>query len=119
MNEAHYTASPGTLDYCRLNNIMIQAWAPVAGGKLFNSPAQVDERVKNAASIISEMAESKRTSKEAIILAWLLRHPAGIQPIIGTTNPERIIASCLADEIELSREEWYALFVAARGKVVP
>jgi predicted oxidoreductase len=53
------------------------------------------------------------------MLSWLLRHPAGIQPIIGTTKPERIRASCLADQISLSREEWYALFVAARGAGVP
>jgi predicted oxidoreductase len=65
------------------------------------------------------MATAKQTSKEAIVLAWLLRHPAGIQPIIGTTNPERVVASCLADGISLSREEWYALFIAGRGEALP
>ena len=50
-----------------------------------------------------------------IVLTWLLRHPAGIQPIVGTTKPERVAASCLADNVELSREEWYQLFSAARG----
>ena len=53
------------------------------------------------------------------MLAWLLRHPAGIQPIIGTTKPERVKASCLADDVELTREEWYALFIAARGEPLP
>ncbi len=119
MEGGQYTSAPGTLEYCRLNNIMIQAWAPVAGGRLFNQTQQADDRLRNLTEMISSMAKTKQTSQEAIMLAWLLRHPAGIQPIIGSTNPERIIASCLADKVELSREEWYALFVAARGKAVP
>jgi predicted oxidoreductase len=119
MEGGQYTSAPGTLDYCRLNNIMIQAWAPVAGGKLFHPAQQTDERLKNLAEMISSMAKAKQTSREAVMLAWLLHHPADIQPIIGSTNPDRITASCLADNVELSREEWYALFVAARGKPVP
>jgi predicted oxidoreductase len=119
MEGGHFTAAPGTLDYCRLNDIMIQAWAPVAGGKLFNSVQQTEEHLKNLAEMISSMAKERQTSREAIMLAWLLRHPAGIQPIIGTTNPERIIASSEADNVTLTREEWYELFVAARGKAVP
>ena len=113
-----HTAVMGTLDYCRLNGIMIQAWAPVAGGKLIHPPAG-DERAARAASLIARMAQEKSTTKEAIILGWLLRHPAPVQPIIGTTNPERIKASCAADMITLSREEWYGLLVAVRGKPVP
>jgi len=109
----------GTLDYCRLNNIITQAWSPVAGGKLFNPPKNSEKRVKKAAAMVTRIAEEKRTSKEAIVLAWLLRHPAGIQPIIGTTKPERVKASCLADDVELTREEWYALFIAARGEPLP
>ena len=65
------------------------------------------------------MAKEKDTSLEAIVLAWLLRHPAGIQPVVGTTRPERVAASCLADGIGLSREEWHQLFVAARGGPMP
>ncbi|MET0892917.1 MAG: aldo/keto reductase, partial [Pseudoxanthomonas sp.] len=61
----------------------------------------------------------KDVSPEAILLAWLLRHPAGIQPVIGTGNPQRLIAGCQADTIELSREEWYALLAAARGAPAP
>jgi predicted oxidoreductase len=53
------------------------------------------------------------------VLAWLLRHPAPIQPVIGTTRPERVRACCLADSVKLTREEWYALFTAARGASVP
>jgi predicted oxidoreductase len=107
------------LDYCRLNNIQVQAWTPVARGVIFNPPADADESVMNLAEQISTYAEQKETSKEAIALAWLLKHPIGIQPIVGTTNQERIANSCKADEIELSREEWYTLFTIARGNPVP
>jgi predicted oxidoreductase len=53
------------------------------------------------------------------LIAWLLRHPAGIQPIIGTTNPTRIAGACQADDLALTREEWYRLFEAGRGGPVP
>jgi predicted oxidoreductase len=114
-----YTAAMGTLDYCRLNGIMIQAWAPVAGGKLISPPGEADAATQRAAALIAQLAAEKSTSKEAIALAWLLRHPAKIQPIIGTTNHARLIASCAADAVTLSREEWYGLLAAARGKPVP
>jgi predicted oxidoreductase len=109
----------GTLDYCRQHDILIQAWAPLAQGKLSNPPPEGPDRVKRAAEVVARLAETKQTTREAIVLAWLLRHPAPIQPIIGTTRPERIRTCCLADEIELSREEWYLLFEAARGAPVP
>jgi len=115
----NYTAATGTLDYCRRNEVMIQAWAPVAGGKLFNPPEQADERVRETAGLVARLAQEKNTSQEAIVLAWLLRHPARIQPIIGTTNPDRLVASCLADDVVLAREEWFALFVTARGAPLP
>jgi predicted oxidoreductase len=114
-----YHAADGTLDYCRLNDIMVQAWAPVANGKLFNRPQDAPPDVARVCETIAKLADEKQTTKEAIAIAWLLRHPARIQPIIGTTNPDRVTASCLADSIELSREEWYELFAAARNIRVP
>lgn len=114
-----YTSALGTLDYCRLHDILIQAWAPVAGGNLIDPRPDADPASHRAATLIARLAAEKGTPREAVALAWLLRHPAGIQPIIGTTNPDRLIASCTADTLTLSREEWYALLVAARGKPVP
>lgn len=114
-----YTAAAGTLDYCRLHHMMIQAWSPVAGGTLIDPPPEAEARVRKTAERVAELAKDKDTSKEAIVLAWLLRHPARIQPLVGTTNPARLVASCLADRLDLSREEWYALFVAARGTSLP
>jgi predicted oxidoreductase len=114
-----YTAALGTLDYCRLHGIMIQAWAPVAGGNLIDPGPNADAAAQRVAPLIARLAEEKGTTREAVVLAWLLRHPAGIQPVVGTTNRDRLIASCAADSVTLSREEWYALLVAARGKPVP
>ncbi len=101
----------GTLDYCRLNDITVQAWSPLALGEFNNND--------NLLKIISEIAKDKNVSNEAIVTAWLLKHPAKIQPVIGTRRPERIAAICRADSIELTREEWFKLFIAARGEDLP
>jgi predicted oxidoreductase len=65
------------------------------------------------------MATQKGVSSEAILIAWILRHPARIQPLPGTTNPERIRAVAEAEQVSLTREEWYHLFVAGRGEKLP
>ncbi len=116
---AHYTNATGILEYCRAQEMILQAWAPVAGGRLMDPPRDADAGITRAAALVARLAQLRNTSREAIALAWLLRHPAPIQPILGTTNPERVAASCLADEIELTREEWYALLEAARGEPAP
>jgi predicted oxidoreductase len=114
----HALAS-GILDYCRLTDVMIQAWSPVAQGLLFNPPADAAPNVLAVAERVAALAAEKGTTPEAIALAWILRHPAGIQPIVGTTKPERVRASVLADGVTLSREEWYELLIASRGAPVP
>ena len=114
-----HTGAMGTLDYCRLNGIMIQAWAPVAGGKLITPGPDAGEPAQRTAALIAHLAAEKDTTREAVALAWLLRHPVGIQPVIGTTHRDRLIASCAADTVSLTREEWYALLMAAQGKPVP
>ena len=119
MTVAPYANTQETLEYCRLNDIMIQAWSPVAGGQLFNPSDDAPENVKNTAALIAELAKEKNTTPEAIAFAWLLRHPMGIQPIIGTLKAHRISDSVKADDVELSRVEWYKLLETARGAAVP
>jgi predicted oxidoreductase len=109
----------GTLDYCRRHGILVQAWSPVARGALLKPPADATPPVREAAAAVAALAAARETTPEAIALAWLLRHPAPIQPIIGTCRSERIAASCQADTITLTRAEWYTLLVAARGGPVP
>ena len=111
-----YAASTGIIDYCRLNEIQIQAWSPLANGKIFNTE---NENLKEISNQLSIYADEKDTSTEAIAISWLLKHPAGIQPVIGTTNKQRIINSCEADKIKLTREEWYNLFSISRSSAVP
>jgi predicted oxidoreductase len=118
-DEVRYSAATGILDYCRLHEMLVQAWSPVAVGDLIDPPEKAPARVRKAARQVANLAKAKGTSREAIALAWLLRHPAGIQPVVGSTKPERIAAAALADAVELSREEWYTLLEAARGVSLP
>jgi predicted oxidoreductase len=109
----------GTLEYCRLNDITVQAWSPVAHGRIAKAAlGEGDSRMRAAAAVATMLAAKKGVGMDAILLAWLLRHPAGIQPILGTTNPERIKEACKADGVELTREEWYELLTAGRGAPV-
>jgi predicted oxidoreductase len=110
----------GTLEYCRLHDITIQAWSPLARGALSGKPLEgADARVVRAAEVVAEIARERGVSREAIVIAWLLRHPAQIQPVLGTTQPGRIAAACQADAVDLTREEWYRLFIAGRGAPMP
>jgi predicted oxidoreductase len=108
-----------TLDYCRLQDIQVQAYSPLRGaniGKppnLLNPPTDASAEVHKAIETLQTIARSHDTSPAAVMLAWLLHHPAGIVPIIGATKVEHVIDNCAADRIELSRAEWYSLLRAA------
>ncbi|CAN4279859.1 aldo/keto reductase [Pseudoxanthomonas sp. LjRoot125] len=114
-----YASAAGTLDHARLHDIRVQAWSPLAGGKLATTSEFSDPVIRETSTLLRQLAEAKGVAPEAIQLAWLLRHPAGLQPIVGTTDPVRLVACAAADTVQLSREEWYALFTAARGARVP
>ena len=105
------------LDYCRLNDITIQAWSPLQigmfGGTFIDNP-DFPELNK----VLAELADRERVSKMAIALAWILRHPAKMQAIIGTMNPDHIKDACDATMVELSHHDWYQLYLAA-GKFLP
>jgi predicted oxidoreductase len=112
--------SEGTVEFCRTEDITIQAWSPLARGRVSGRPSTPrSARLEETAAVVAELAAARTVSREAILIAWLLRHPARIQPIIGTTNPGRIAGACQADDLELTREEWYRLFTAGRGGPVP
>ena len=107
----------GTLDQCLAERITPMAWSPLAKGILLDS-AQ-DERTQKLPSLLAKLAAEKSATPAAIALAWLLRHPSHMQPIIGSVNPERIREATRADAIELTRGEWYELLTAARGTPLP
>lgn len=118
-NQESTALASGLLDYCRLHRILIQAWGPVAGGQLISPNENASDNVKTTASIITSMSLKYNVTKEAVALGWLLYHPAGIQPIIGTSRPERVIASCMVDDLHMDREMWYSLYIAGRGRPLP
>lgn len=114
-----FTGAVGLLEYCRLNNILVQAWSPTAQGRLANAAGNASDRELRICSVVQAIAKQRNVPADAIVLAWLLRHPAGIQPIVGTTNPQHLRDDCAADGVDLTREEWWRLFVASRGGTLP
>ncbi|WP_042200330.1 aldo/keto reductase [Paenibacillus camerounensis] len=114
------TFPEGTVEYCRMENIQLQAWGPLAQGSFSGRSLEGQpENVVQTAALVSSLAGQKNTTPEAIVLAWLMTHPAAIQPVIGTVNPKRIAACAGADKVELSRKEWYELYISSRGEKLP
>jgi len=111
----------GTLDQCLIERVTPMAWSPLGGGLLADGPGRLlnwqrdydPEPVKPA---LDEVAGAHGVSRAAVAMAWLMRHPAGVVPVIGSTRPDRIREAASADAIELTREDWYRLLVAAQGK---
>jgi predicted oxidoreductase len=112
----------GTLEYCRTHAVRLQAWGSLAqgiySGSTAHRPTPAD---RETAALVADLARDKDTTPEAIVLGWLMRHPAGIEPVIGTASPDRIRAcgDAVGQAARMSRVEWYRLFTAARGAAVP
>lgn len=114
----------GTLDQCLIEGITPLAWSPLAGGLLANGAKkllkwQEGYCVEAILTALDAIAKARGTTRMVVALAWLLRHPSKIVPIVGSTNPSRIREAVQATEIELTREEWYRLLAAARGEPLP
>ncbi len=104
------------LDYCRLKGITIQAWSPFQYG-FFEGVFLDNPQFPELNEKLSQLGEKYSASPQALATAWILRHPAGMQVITGSTNAERLADICTACEIELTREDWYALYLAAGNKL--
>ncbi len=107
----------GLLDYCRLEDITIQAWSPLQFGK-FEGCFVDHPDFPELNQALSELAEKYNVSKTAIAIAWILRHPAKMQVIAGTMNPKHLEDYCEATKVELTHHEWYQLYLAS-GKKLP
>jgi predicted oxidoreductase len=107
----------GIVDYCRLNDITVQAWSPFQGG-FFDGVFLGNEKYAELNTVIDELSERYGVPAIAIATAWITRHPAGMQVVLGTTTPQRVADAALGSDIPLTRAEWYALFRAA-GHLVP
>jgi predicted oxidoreductase len=110
----------GTLDQCQQDKLSPIAWCPLGGVaySAWGNTFSVEDEQRIAEELTSQ-AQVYNCQPWQIILAWLLKHPAKIFPIIGSTTPERIIAAKVALELNYSREDWYRLFEARNGKAVP
>lgn len=113
MKEAFAQAKDGgVLDYCRLNDITIQPWSSIqaswAEGTFIDHP---DYQKLN--DVMQEIANKYHVTKPTIAIAWLLRHPAKMQPIVGTTSPIHLKEISEACKIQLTRQEWYDLYLAS------
>lgn len=114
----------GTLDQCQAEKITPLAWSPLAGGLLADGakrilPAQQAYRPEPIVAALDQLAAARGVSRMVAALAWLARHPSGIVPIVGSTNPARIREAMKAADLTLTREEWYRLLEAARGERLP
>ena len=105
------------LDYCRLNDITIQCWSPFFAG-FFEDVFVDNPKFPKVNECLQKYATKYGVTKNAIAVAWLLRHPANMQVIIGTTTPSRIIASAKAQDFTLTHEEWYDLYASTGNPVL-
>ena len=104
------------LEYCRLNQVTIQAWSPFQYG-FFEGVFIGNEKFPELNKALERLAEQYNVTPSAIAIAWILRHPAKIQAILGTTNAQRVKDICKASEVELTRMEWYELYKAAGNQL--
>jgi len=108
----------GILDYARLHDIVLQAWSPFQKG-FFDGVFLGDrENFAELNDAIDELAEKYGVTPTGIAVAWITRHPAGMQVVLGTTNAQRVRDSAAGSDIPLTRQEWYRLFTAA-GHTLP
>jgi len=107
----------GVFGYCKLNDIIIQAWSPFQYG-FFAGPFLGNEKFAGLNEVINKLSEKYNITNSAMAISWILRHPAGIQPVTGSTSLGRIKGICKAADITLTREEWYEVYRAA-GNMIP
>ncbi|WP_342553441.1 aldo/keto reductase [Paenibacillus sp. FSL R7-0652] len=116
-NDAAVNRDGSILDYCRLHDITIQPWSPFQYG-FFEGVFLGNEKFPELNAKIDEIAAKYGVSNTTIAIAWLLRHPAQMQPVTGTMNIERLQDCVKASEVHLTRPEWYEIYRAA-GNVLP
>ncbi|MDJ0385154.1 aldo/keto reductase [Streptomyces sp. G-G2] len=109
----------GTVEHCLNHGVRLQAWGPLAQGRF--TGREETERQRATADLVRSLAEAKGTTPETVVLWWLQRHPARIAPVVGSGRPERIRAcrDAARREPDLTHEEWYGLWLTARGEPLP
>jgi len=106
----------GTLDHVQQHAVTPMAWSPFAGGNLFSS---CDEKSVRVQAVLKDLSGKYNCSMDQIVIAWLLRHPAGICPVMGSGKVERLVSAVKAISISLSDDDWFKIWVSSQGKPVP
>ncbi|MEM7186971.1 MAG: aldo/keto reductase [Bacteroidota bacterium] len=104
----------GTLDEMMLAGITPMCWSPL--GKVFREDDPQTQRIH---SLLDELTDKYHASKDQLLLAWIMQHPAGVHPVIGTTNTERISGATAAASLPLTEVDWFKMLVASQGHKVP
>lgn len=107
----------GTLDHAVETGLTVLAWSPLAQGRLGGTGT--DRRSTDVIAALDALAASKGVARSAIAYAWIMKHPSGAIPIIGSQRPERVREAVVARDVRLSRKEWYLVLTAARGAPLP
>jgi predicted oxidoreductase len=110
----HSAMHDGTLDHMMLHNIQPMAWSPL--GIIFKDHTEQTQRIKKQ---LDELKEAYNATEDQLLLAWILKHPSKIHPVIGTTSKERITNASKALTIDLDLEDWFLMLVASQGHKVP
>ncbi|MDC6388028.1 aldo/keto reductase [Maribacter sp. PR1] len=103
----------GTLDDCIINERMAMSWSPL--GSYFNQSSEQSERIKK---VMNQLIKTYGASEDQLLLAWILKHPARLFPVVGTTTPERLKLAMKAVDINIEQEDWFLLLEASKGKEV-
>jgi predicted oxidoreductase len=106
------------LEYCRLKDITIQAWSPMLYG-WFEGVFLGSAKFEKLNKMIDDLARARGVPAAAVAIGWILRHPARIQPVVGTMSPVHLRDIARACEVELTRKEWYELYMSSGGKTLP
>jgi predicted oxidoreductase len=105
----------GTLDYCLANGITPMAWSPLGGGNIFKGEDEQHQRITAVAALLAEKYNAR---PDQVLLAWLMHHPSGIMPVLGTSKPGRIAAAAESLKIKITTQEWFMLWRASTGTEV-
>ncbi|WP_111684677.1 aldo/keto reductase [Winogradskyella tangerina] len=110
----HSAMHDGTLDYMTTCGIKPMAWSPL--GSVFREDTEQTRRIHKQ---LGELMEKYKATEDQLLLAWILKHPSGIHPVVGTTNKDRLKQAIEASKINLELEDWFLILVASQGHKVP
>lgn len=118
-NKWDFNGVEGLLEYMQINDIEIQTWGSMDRGRYTGNEQLAGYQEKKVMALLRQLSEKYEVDPSALLLAWLFRIPGDLKPIIGTSDPRRIIACKEAAGIELSREDWYNMWIVSRGERLP